>query len=56
MSLFEDIFNSDVDLFLTWAFGINMDSIFESEEISKKQCGSVDDHENQEAYSVVQDS
>jgi len=56
MSLFEDIFNSDDDVFLIWAFGINMGSIFESEEISEKQCGFVDDHGNQEAQSVVQDS
>lgn len=34
MSIFSDIFNSDDDLFLMWAFGINMGSMFESEEIS----------------------
>lgn len=32
-----------------------MGSMFESKKISEKQCGSVDDHENQEAQSVVQD-
>lgn len=32
-----------------------MGSMFDSKEISEKQCGSIDDHDNQEAQSVVQD-
>jgi len=56
MCLFGDIFNFDDDLFLMWPFGTNMGSIFKLEEISEKQCGFIDDHENQEAQSVVQDS
>lgn len=57
MSILLDIFDSDDDDFLMWAFAsISMGTMFESEEISEKQCGSVDDHKNQEAQSVVQDS
>ena len=56
MSIFLDIFYFDDDDFLMLAFGISMGSMFELEEISEKQCGSADDHENQEAQSVVQDS
>lgn len=55
MSIFLDIFYSDDDDFLMQAFGISTGSMFESKEISEKQCCSVDDHDNQEAQSVVQD-
>ena len=58
MSIFLDIFDSDDDDddILMLAFGgISMSSIFKSEKISEKQCGSVDDHEKQEAQSGVQD-
>lgn len=55
MSIFLDIFYFHDDDFLMWAFGgMSMSSMLKSEEISEKQCGSVDNHDNQEAQFVVQ--
>ena len=59
MSIFLDMFDSDDDDdFLMWTFGGvslgSMDSIF-SEESSEKQRGSINNHEKQEAQSVIQD-
>ena len=57
MSIFLDIFSDDDDDdILMLAFGgFSMSSIFKSGIFSEKQCGSIDDHEKQEAQSVVQD-
>ena len=52
MSIFLDIFSDDDDDddILMLAFGgLSMRIIFKSGIFSEKQCGSVDDHEKQEA-------
>ena len=54
MSIFLDIFysNDDDDDIFMWAFiGVSLSSM--GSIFSEKQCGSIDDHEKQEAQSVV---